>query len=159
MTVYYLDTSALIKLYVPERGSHWVDRIVNAEASSGARLNVIAIVKIGIAEVAAALARHERTDTITPEKQRRLYRAFLRDSKSTFQTLVVSDASIYLGADLTQRLVLRGYDSIHLASALLLNRRLIDSGSPALVFASAEHQLCVAATSEGLMVENPANYP
>ncbi|MBN1148901.1 MAG: type II toxin-antitoxin system VapC family toxin [Anaerolineales bacterium] len=159
MTVYYLDTSALIKLYVPENGSLWVDQVVNAEASNGARLHVVAIAKIGIAEVAAALARHERIGSITPEKQHRLYRAFLNDSKSIFQTLVVSDISIYLGADLTQRLVLRGYGAIHLASALLLNCRLIDSGSPPLVFASADNQLCNAATSEGLMVENPANYP
>ncbi len=50
MTVYYADNSALVKRYVNEAGSAWVQAICDPTAN-----HVIALAHVGLAEIAAAL--------------------------------------------------------------------------------------------------------
>jgi len=60
MATYYFDTSALVKLYVAEPGSGWVDHLVNALGADGRPEHVIALSRIALVEVAAAVARRGR---------------------------------------------------------------------------------------------------
>jgi hypothetical protein len=53
---------------------------------------------------------------------------------------------------------LRGYDAIHLAIALILNKNLLDDELPPLVFLSADIVLYEATQAEGLLVGNPNEY-
>ena len=159
METYYFDTSALVKLYLSEPGSRWIDQIVNAQNRNGQPVHVITISKIGIVETAAALALRRRTGFISLENQHELYRSLLRDSQKLFEFMALTDPSIYLAADLTQRYSLRGYDAVHLASAILLNQRILRAGSQPLIFVSADQRLCQTAITESLIVENPSNHP
>jgi predicted nucleic acid-binding protein len=61
--------------------------------------------------------------------------------------------------DLTGRYRLRGYDAIHLACALRLNRALVGLQLPPLTVVSADDDLLKAAQGEGLPVENPDLHP
>jgi predicted nucleic acid-binding protein len=72
-----------------------------------------------------------------------------------YLTLAVSDDLLLLAAELAQRHLMRGYDAVHLAGAISLNRRLTAAGLPALIFVSAGEALCDVARAEGLAAENP----
>ena len=154
MGVYYFDASALVKLYIPERGSEWVDQIVNAYYGNGFT-NTIAIAKVGIVEVAAAFARRYRMGDVSRKQWHNLYGSLMRDALERFETLLADDVLVWEAATLTKSHPLRGYDAVHLATALVLNRKLLRAGLSGLTFVSADKTLCKAAEAEGLRVVNP----
>lgn len=158
MSNYYFDTSAVVKLYVSEVGSAWVERIVSQRDEQNGFAHTIAFVKIGIVEAAAALTRRQRMGDITLPERNQLYTSFMRDSERRYVTLSVSDSLLLLAAELTQRHLLRGYDAVHLAGAVGLNRQLKASRLMELTFVSADDVLCDMARIEGLIAENPNTY-
>jgi len=151
---YYFDTSAVVKLYVSEAGSAWVERIVSQRDENGFT-HTIAFVKIGIVEAAAALTRRQRMGDITLSERNQLYTSFMRDSNRRYMTLSVSDDLLLLAAELTQRHLLRGYEAVHLAGAVSLNQQLKAAHLMGLTFVSADEVLCDVARVEGLIAENP----
>ena len=60
---------------------------------------------------------------------------------------------------LTRRRKLRGYDAVHLACALALNKPLVEGGLSSLIFVSADNDLLAAAEAEGLLTDNPNDHP
>ena len=54
---------------------------------------------------------------------------------------------------------LRGYDAVQLAAALEANDESLANGLPPLILVSADTKLNTAAQAEGLVVQNPNNYP
>jgi predicted nucleic acid-binding protein len=111
----YLDTSALVKLYVQEPGSEMVRKLVD-EAS------VVATSKVAYAEARAALARGFR-DGLLQEKDYRQVVAALQNDWPSYLALEVSDSLVWLAGELAEKHRLRGFDSIHLAAALTLKTR------------------------------------
>ncbi len=150
---YYFDTSGLIKLYVKETGSPWIKKIYDSPNQT------ITFSKIGVVEAAAALARRTRMKDLNQNKQRLLYIKMLWDTNRRFQVFAVSDDMIFEAAALTQRHPLRGYDAVHLATALEINRNLLLSRLAPLTFICADDKLLQAAITEGLSTENPNNHP
>jgi predicted nucleic acid-binding protein len=61
----------------------------------------------------------------------------------------------YAAVELTGRHPLRGYDAVHLATALTLNTALREADTSPLVFVAADTRLCEAAGREGFLSENP----
>ncbi len=159
MADYYFDTSALVKLYVSEIGSEWVASILDAVGPSGGLLHKIAFSKIGIVEVAAAVARRERMGEISVEQRLILYARFLRDSQRRYIMLGLTDTILYSAARLTQRVALRSYDAVHLAAAVALNKQLTSYKLAPLTFVSADEQLCRVAALSGLAADNPNDHP
>jgi predicted nucleic acid-binding protein len=157
MSNYYFDTSAVVKLYVSEAGSAWVERIVSQRDESGFT-HTIAFVKIGIVEAAAALTRRQRMGHITLAERNQLYASFMRDAEHRYVTLPVTEDLLVLAAESTQRHLLRGYDAVHLAGALKLKQQLAAAHLPDLAFVSADEMLCDVARAEGLIAENPSTY-
>ena len=157
MAAYYFDSSAMVKHYISGRGSTWVSSLIEAE-TDGKPQNLIAIAEIGEVEVAAALAKRRRMEEISTVQQRIGLATFLRDCARRYHVLQIDSMIIKLAIDLTQRRPLRGYDAVHLAVALILNRALIENKLPPLTFISADGVLCVAAQEEGLLAENPNDH-
>ncbi len=60
---------------------------------------------------------------------------------------------------LTQSHRLRGYDAVQLATTLTTNTQYLAVGLPALTFVTADNDLIIAASDEGLAAENPNTYP
>jgi hypothetical protein len=54
---------------------------------------------------------------------------------------------------------LRGYDAIHLASALTVFRKLKVAGLSSFQIIAADKDLLAAAAAEGLATDNPNNHP
>ena len=67
----------------------------------------------------------------------------------------LSDQVVDLAVDLTRRHPLRGYDAVHLATAIVLNTALLEAELSPLTFVSADEILCEAARGEGLPADNP----
>lgn len=71
MGSYYLDSSALVKVHLPELGSGWVQQLVNATDAQGRYLHSIYSVTVSVVEVSAAIGAKE-VRTAAEEAARRL---------------------------------------------------------------------------------------
>lgn len=113
--ILYLDSSALVKLYVAEPG---VKRVRAAVAEAAACCTHL----IAYVEVRAALARAFRMQRVTLES----LAAHRREFDATWERLdvVVPDtAMVRRAGDLAEHHGLRGYDSVHLAAAAAILER------------------------------------
>jgi predicted nucleic acid-binding protein len=152
--MYCFDSSAVVKRYAPETGSAWVRSLVSS--SSG---NVIYFSQVGIVEIAAALSRKVRTRELNKDEYEAALWLFLTDVRNEAYTVAsLSDHIVELAVNLTKQHPLRGYDAVHLATAVALNTALLDADLSSLVFVAADTQLCEAARREGLSTENPNDH-
>lgn len=139
--ILYCDTSALVKCYCREEESA-------AMVELRRRADATAICVIGHAEFHSALNRKRRDGHLTAAASGTILRSFDRD----WDGLVRVDVSFALDrivARLLREHPLRAFDSLHLASALLLRDRL---RSVEVVFAGFDEPQRQAAGREGLTV-------
>ena len=134
----YLDTSALVKLYVEEEGS---DKV--REAVAGAE--TVATSAIAYVEARAAFARRRRERQLSRSDYHHTARELEADWEH-YLLLEVTNSLIRRAADLAEAHALRAYDAIHLASAKLLRERV----QGPILFASWDADLLAAAGREGL---------
>ncbi len=154
MTTLYFDASALVKYYLDEQGSWWMRDAIDAKAN-GLYANTITMAWIGVVEVAAALARRHRMGTISSTVWEVTLGVFLSHSRTRYSLVHLEEGIYNTAVGLTKSHPLRGYDAVHLATALVLNRKLLRAGLSGLTFVSADKTLCKAAEAEGLRVVNP----
>ncbi|MHB0876935.1 MAG: type II toxin-antitoxin system VapC family toxin [Anaerolineae bacterium] len=134
----YLDSSALVKRYVQERGTDLVLSAMEAAVVVGTSL-------MTGAESPAALARVTAMGVATEEQARQNLARFWVD----WQFLVrvpVDELLIRQAADLAWRLQLRGYDAVHLASCCAFAESLREP----VVLATFDRQLARAARELGM---------
>ena len=108
----YLDTSALVKLYIAEPNHQHVRQGVT-EADS------VATSVVAYAEAKPAFARRLRENSITTEEHRQIVAA-LDSDWIEYERLIVTEAIAYSAGQIAEQHALRGYDAIHLASAVKL---------------------------------------
>ena len=152
-STYYLETSALVKLYAVETGAAWVRALCDYPD------NVIAVALFGLAEVAAAVNGKRRGGAIDQAASDAILDDLKADAASQYALLDVDQLVVDEAIELTGRHRLRGYDAIHLACALRLNRALVGLQLPPLTLVSADVDLLRAAHAEGLPVEDPNLHP
>ena len=150
MADYFFDSSAIVKRYINEIGSPFVDGLIDPGQG-----NNIFIAEITRAEVASAFSRRKKGETLTPQDAATSLAAFLKDVADVYATVAVTADLVTDAANLATRYALRGYDAVQLAAALTANGDLMTGGSSGLTFVSADGELNTAAVAEGLSVENP----
>ena len=153
MPAYYFDSSGIAKRYTTEMGSGWVRSIV-AEVG-----NTVIIAEIGTVEVAAAFAKMQRMGRVTIEERDKYLKLFLRDAAKQYELVPLNSGIIRVAISLTQKHKLRGYDAVHLATALAVNAELLRKQLPPLTFVAADEDLLKAAEAGGLVAGNPNSYP
>ncbi len=146
-SIYFFDSSGLVKHYIDEVGSEWVQKTLST------REVIVAITEIGIVEVVAAFAKRERMKEITSSEYSFARRVFLK-IVDQYNVISVSREVINRAVKLTDRHPLRAYDAVQLATALQLADALAEEDL-ALTFVSADERLCEAAEQETLTVVNP----
>jgi predicted nucleic acid-binding protein len=134
----YLDTSALLKVYLDEEGAS----VVRAGV---ARSDIIASSLVAFVETRAAFARRRSANELSPGDYRRLVEGF-GDDWERYLKVDVSPPLVTAATRLAETHRLRAYDALHLASALLLAERIADAPT----FACWDRALNAAATREGL---------
>jgi predicted nucleic acid-binding protein len=150
VSIYFLDSSALVKRYVQEIGAAWVSALCDPQHN-----HTLLIAHITLVEVAAAFASKRRAGAITHEEHGQVLQDFVRDTASFYRILAVDQRVITLGVALAGRQKLRAYDAVPLAVALTAHRILIAQQLPPLIFVTADQDLLTAARYEGLAIENP----
>lgn len=154
MADFFLDSSAIVKRYINETGTVFVDGLV--EVSKG---NTIFIAQITKVEVSSAFARRKKGKTLSNVDAAASLASFIIDLKDIYYTVDMTADHVTSAADLATKHALRGYDAVQLGTALAANYEVIKNGDPALVFVSADSELNSAAIAEGLSVENPNDHP
>lgn len=154
MAFYFMDSSALVKRYISETGSAWVlglfDPIVN---------NEVFIAAITGVEIVAAITRRTRSGSISATDAAMVCNQFRNDWQTEYQIIEITESIIISGMTLAQTYGLRGYDAVQLAAGCAVNVLCIANSLPPMVFVSSDNELNVAASSEGLIVENPNMHP
>ena len=133
----YLDTSALVKLYVEEAGSTAVVTCVERAAS-------VTTARVSYAEARAAFARYRREGGLTPAGLREVVRN-LDVEWGAYDLVEIHEPLVRRAGQLAERHALRGYDAIQLAAALEVR-----SAGADLEFASFDSRLNHAAARERL---------
>ena len=140
MSIIYLDTSALVKQYVQELGSKEVQKLVKSADHSGTSL-------ITRTEMAAALARAVRMKLLPSGEAGTAWDQFLVEW-SSLSRLKVSGPIVERAAELAWDYPLRGYDAVHLASAVLWQETL----ETQITLATFDRELWSAGNKVGLTV-------
>ena len=113
----YLDTSALVKLYIEEDGSD----IVNDRTD---RATIVSTSKIAYAETLSAFVRCKDEKVLLKKDYDKCIACFKFDWEMYF-VIEVSEKVIKIAGELIENHRIRGFDSIHLASAVVLRKVLI----------------------------------
>ena len=134
----YLDTSSLVKLYVEEEDSAKVADLANAS-------KVAATSIIAYTEARAAFAGRFRERAFSEKTYRRLISFFNKDWKN-YLIVRVTEELVQRAGDLAEKHALRGFDAIHLASAVTLREEL----SSPVTFSCSDNKLQKASHREKL---------
>jgi predicted nucleic acid-binding protein len=146
---YFVDTSALAKVYRKEVGSDFIDRIVSEPGSHRF------ISRFTILEMESVLALKSRTGEIDEQSLVMARRRLEADlAKKRLLVATVKDEHLRVGRQLlishARTEALRGPDALQLAVALGLKRAGLVS-----VFVAADKKLCRFAMIEGFSTINP----
>lgn len=136
--ILYLDTSSLLKVYLDEPGSDDVTRLKNSA-------RYIATSLITYPEARSGLARAVRGGRLSQDG----YKTAVAEFENDWPWYGIQDVTRPLAqtaGDLAARHFLRGFDAVHLASAVVLQREL----GEAVTFSSGDDRLMAAAAVEGL---------
>jgi predicted nucleic acid-binding protein len=139
--ILFIDTSALVKLYIEEPGSELM--------REAAREAAIAVSTLTFAELHATFARRKREDLLLASEFVQLHRRLADDWEELLQVPIGTEV-LTLIPGLCERYSLRGADAIQLASALLLHQ-----GGLEITLACSDRLLFTAAVAEGLSTFDP----
>ena len=136
--ILFLDTSALVKLYVVEDGSE-----ITHQAAQQAE--ILAVSRIAWAEFHAALARRSR---MAPEDEHPLDQAInaLATDWEDFLVVEVSQPVVELAGEYAELYALRAYDAVQLATASYL----AGQSGQSVQFGCFDRHLNKAATALGM---------
>lgn len=146
MASVYLDTSALLKLYIEEDGADRVTRVVE-DAEEGQ----LVILDLTPVEARSAIRRREREGDIAAADADRVLRQIEDDASSLYLVQPSTSAVMEEAARLIDRHPLRAYDALQLAGCLVVRHGMPEP----LTFVCADARLCEAAAEEGLATLNP----
>jgi hypothetical protein len=145
--VFYLDTSALVKLYVREPGTEQMLRL--ADPAGGHTLALLGLTRV---EFRSAVRQRERAGDLAHDIAARLIDSLEEHLANFFVVQPLTDLVIQEAAALLDRHALRAYDAVQLAGCLMLRARL---GRHA-TFVCSDRQLAKAAEDEGMKVLDPS---
>ncbi len=146
MNFYYLDASAWIKRYYQELGTAWMQKFFAKNESK-------ACASLGLIEVLSTLARKKKAQEINATFFEQKILEIDADWMQFIQ-IKLTDEVVEIAKGLAKELSLRGADAVHLASALVLQKRFAEENNR-LTFVSSDLELNRAAESKGLVVLDP----
>jgi uncharacterized protein len=150
LSVYFGDTSAVAKRYLPEIGSAWVQSWIDPQAG-----NLTILSELATIEFVSLLTRRQRENSISTGDFTRLYNDFFLHVSQQYRVIDLNKSIFAQARQLVIKHPLRTLDAIQLASALAAANAI---GVP-IIFISADQKLLAAAASEGFSVDDPNAHP
>jgi predicted nucleic acid-binding protein len=138
--ILYFDTSALVKGYIQEEGSKEVIALLDEVE------NLFGSIVLTQVEMAAAIQRAARALGSPSAGASGAWQDFMDDWPS-FTRLAISPMTIERASGIAWNYGLRGYDSLHLAAALLWQEAL----GTQITLATFDRELWLAAQKAGLI--------
>jgi predicted nucleic acid-binding protein len=132
----FLDSSALAKRYVEEKGSDRVQAILSSAS-------VLAVSVICVPEIVSALCRRRRERKLSTEEYRNAKGSVVSDMDDA-TVIGITEEVVAQAVALLERFPLRSADALHVACAAEWSTDL---------FLSADNRQCRAARAHGLKVE------
>lgn len=154
MAAYYFDSSALVKHYVQETGTAWVQGLLDP-----AQGNSLFVIRITLVEIAAAFSRRIREGSLTASQALLLRTQLASDFANTLSVIEVAPAIAQSASKFTESHPLRAYDAVQLAGGHELHSRRKAAALSPLTFVSADSTLNAAAQAIGLLVDDPNSHP
>jgi predicted nucleic acid-binding protein len=154
VAAYYCDSSALTKRYVAEPVSAWVTALTDRRTGHD-----LYTVTLTAPELIAALTRRARGGHLDPLLAGRAVAAVRADWRSQYQPIAADSRIVERAMDIAETHGLRGYDAVHVATALELHEYRRARGLPSLTFVSADQEQLRVAAGEGLAVDDPNRHP
>jgi uncharacterized protein len=149
LALYYLETSALVKLYVYESGTERL--LALAAGDTGHRFAILSLAQV---EFRAAVRRRQRSGEILSHAADEIIESFCRHSEAKFLIQPFSDSLLDVAFALLDGYALKGYDAMQLAGYLLLRSI---SGADEPVFVCADRALLSAARNESCPILDPSS--
>ncbi len=140
MSAYFFDTSALVKRYVNETGSAWVDDLTDLAAG-----NDIYILRMTEVEVTSAVTRRRRGGTLSVTAAAAVLAQFRQDLGNEYHVVEVTAAILAAAVPLVETHGLRAYDAVQFAAASALNAYRVALSLSDLILVSADQELNAAA--------------
>jgi predicted nucleic acid-binding protein len=150
LTVFFADTSALAKRYVPEVGSAWVQTWIDPVSG---HLTVISA--LSTVEFISLLARRQREGDVSSADADRLRLDFLFHVREQYRVIGIGPEVLVQAQQFVRKHPLRTLDALQLASAQIAATAI--GLLPVVV--SADQRLLAAAASEGFPVDSPSYHP
>jgi predicted nucleic acid-binding protein len=146
LALYFLDTSALVKLYVQEPGTDRLLHLVTTPSD-----NRFAVLSLSAVEARSAIRRRQRAGDIDPDAANLILDSLQKHMESKFVHQVVNSTVVQIALEMVDRYPLRAYDAVQLAGCLVLSA----IEGPDLAFVCSDRQLLDAANSEKIAVLDP----
>jgi uncharacterized protein len=147
LALYYLETSALVKLYVREQGTDRLLRLIEASPE-----NRFALLSLSQVELRSAIRRRERNGDINTRVAGLILDRFQQHMEAKFLQQSVTDSVLDNAAEMIDRYALRAYDAVQMAGYLVLKTTL---GKELSVFVCSDQLLLQVARSEQLPILDP----
>jgi predicted nucleic acid-binding protein len=147
LALYFLDTSALVKLYVQEPGTDRLLPLIRDQPE-----NRFAVLAISVVEIRSAIRRRQRAGDIDASVATAIVESVQSHMETRFIRQVINDTVIDTALEMIDRYALRAYDALQLAGCLVLRA----IAAEAFTFVCSDRRLLEAARSEQLEVLDPA---
>lgn len=146
--VSFVDSSALIKLYVPEPGTPWMVEVVRPAG--------IAISALAVAETGVTLAHLARNHLLEEAEARDAWKLFRREMRG-FLVYRLDHAAMLGASRIAARSGerIRTLDALQLRGAMEAAADARKAGQPPPLFVSADYRLLGAARALGFTTDNP----
>jgi predicted nucleic acid-binding protein len=154
VALYFLDSSAVVKRYVRETGTAWIQALTAPPASHS-----LFVVRITLVETVAAVTRRERGGALDPADAATALADFQYDFSRQYRVIEVSAGFVARASSLALRHALRGYDAVQLSAAREVHQMAQAMGFGPITLISADLELNAAASAEGLSVDDPNTHP
>jgi len=148
LAIYYLETTALVKLYLRETGT---DRLLSLADRSAE--NLLAILALAPVELRSAVRRRERTGEFPSHVAARLLDEFQRHVEGRFVIQMVTAFVFDIASALVDRYGLRAYDAVQLAGYLAFRG---STGPEVPILVCSDRELLKAAEQEGIPALDPS---
>jgi len=154
MAAFIFDASGIVKRYLIEVGSGWVQGLADPAAA-----HEIFISRITRVEIVAAITRRGRGGPLPVSSVPALLAQFRHDAVHQYNVVEIAPALLADAERLAEIHALRGYDAVQLAATAELHQRRLAAGMARLTLISADQDLNAAAMAEGIDVDNPTAHP
>ena len=152
MAASFVDTSALLKLYVTQAGSNWM--------SAHVRLGDITISELTTAEVGTSLIRRMRDGALSAHEAQLAWRRFRQDCRA-FPVISVDRITVVRAVGVAGRspVPLQTLDALQLQAALDAADDARSRGLSVPQFINADGRLEIAARALRFVTDNPLKHP